>query len=207
MKLSGLVFSDVDIENKSVLSDGFMKLWRYRLRHRLFNGKTSELVEREVIARPNSVGVMLYDPVKRALILVEQFRIGPFITEDDPWLLEVVAGIAEPGESLQNTAYREVLEETNCKVIKLIPIMDFYMTPGGSNERMKLYCGIADASCAEGVFGVETEGEDIKVHVIPFEEACDMIEDGRIANATTVIAIQWLKMHHREVTIPVTMAG
>ncbi|MDP0588106.1 MAG: NUDIX domain-containing protein [Candidatus Endonucleobacter bathymodioli] len=200
MKLSGLVFSDIDIEKKSVLSDGFMKLWRYRLRHRLFNGKTSELLEREVIVRPPSVGVMLYDPVKTAVILVEQFRIGPFISEDDPWLLEVVAGISDPGESLDGTAYREVLEETNCQLIQLIPIMDFYMTPGGSNERMKLYCGIADASDAEGVFGVEKEGEDIKVHVIPLDEAYSMVEDGRIANASTVIAIQWLKLNHREIT-------
>ena len=198
MKVSGLGRDDVEIETTEALSSGFLKLSRYKLRHRLFNGGYSHSLERESIVRPPSVGVLLYDPVLDSVALVEQFRIGPYLADDDPWLLEVVAGISEPGENIEDVAYREVEEEANCKVKKLIPLIDFYMSPGASNEKLKLYCGIIDASHAEGVFGLDEEGEDIKVHVLPFEKAYQMVEDGNIANAPAVIAIQWLKLHHGE---------
>ncbi len=201
MKLSGLGCQDVDIEEKTALSSGFLKVWLFKLRHRLFDGRESRLLDRETIIRPPSVGVLLYDPVLHCVVLVEQFRLGPFASGEDPWLLEIVAGISEPGESLESVAYREVQEESDCSIQKLMSIADFYMSPGASNEKMKLFCGIVDASEAGGTFGLAEEGEDIKVHVIPFDEAYSMVTDGRIANAPAVIALQWLKLHHKELGI------
>ncbi len=198
MKLSGLGTSDVEVKSKELLSSGFLKVWKYKLKHRLFNGGTSQVLEREGIVRPPSVGVLLYDPALDSVVMVEQFRLGPFLGGDDPWLLEVVAGISEFGESLDAVAHREVQEEAGCKVQKLRPVCDFYMSPGASNEKLKLYCGIVDASGAGGIFGLDEEGEDIRVHVIPFDQAYLMVEDGRIANAPAVIALQWLKLHHNE---------
>ena len=198
MKLSGLGADDVQLNNRESLSSGFLNLFRYAVRHALFKGGWSKTLVREVVERPPSVGVVLYDPDLDSVVLIEQFRMGPLLANDDPWLLEVVAGISEPGESLDEVAHREVKEESNCDVRHLMTLTDFYMSPGASNEKLKLYCGIIDASHAGGIHGLDEEGEDIKVHVIPFNEAYTMIEDGRIANAPAVIALQWLKLHHQE---------
>ncbi len=198
MKLSGLGFKDVYIEKKETAFSGFLKLCRYHLHHGLFEGGLSKTLTREVVLRVPSVGVLLFDPVRDEVVLVEQFRVGPMAAEDDPWLLEVVAGISEPGESLETVALREVEEEASCQVDKLLPISNVYLSPGGSSEKMMLYCGITDSTEAGGVHGLEEEGEDIRVHVFSASEAFQMIDDGRIANAPAVIALQWLRLNHQK---------
>ncbi len=198
MKLSGLGKKDVQQDNKETLYQGFLKLFQYTVRHKLFNGGWSQPLSREAIVRPPSVGVVLYDPVADTVVLVEQFRMGPWLSGEDPWLLEVVAGISEPGESLEDVALREAKEEANCDVKVLRPVADFFLSPGAANEKLKLFCGIVDSKELGGIHGLDEEGEDIKVHVIPFQEAYNMVVDGRIANAPAVIAMQWLKLHHHE---------
>ncbi|OED41492.1 ADP-ribose diphosphatase [Endozoicomonas sp. (ex Bugula neritina AB1)] len=198
MKLSGLGADDVQLDNKETLYQGFLKLYRYTVKHKLFNGGWNTPLLREVIVRPPSVGVILFDPQEDTVVLVEQFRMGSLLSEEDPWMLEVVAGISEPGESLEEVALREVKEESNCDVKELMPVSDFFVSPGACNEKLKLFCGIVDSKGVGGIHGLDEEGEDIKVHVIPFQEAYNMVEDGRIANAPAVIALQWLKLHHHE---------
>ncbi|WP_257296094.1 NUDIX domain-containing protein [Endozoicomonas sp. YOMI1] len=198
MKLSGLDASDVQVQEEAKVYSGFLKLFKYTITHGLFKGGVSRPLIREATVRPPSVGVILFDPVHDQVVLVEQFRMGPFLSDDDPWLLEVVAGISEPGETLEEVALREVEEETGYQITSLMPVSDFYVSPGASNEKLKLFCGLVDATAAGGIFGVADEGEDIRVHVLPFREAYDMVEDGRIANAPAVIALQWLKLHHHE---------
>ena len=189
---------DVRIDEEEAVYSGFLKLSRYKIRHALFEGGWSPQLLREVVYRVPSVGVLLYDPGLDQVVLVEQFRVGPMLSSDDPWLIEVVAGISEPNETLESVALREVKEEANCEVKELLPISNFYMSPGATNERLMLYCGITDASGAGGCYGLKEEGEDIRVQVVSFSEAYAMVEDGRIANAPAVIAIQWLKLHHQE---------
>ena len=198
MKLSGLGAENVQLDNKETLYEGFLKLYRYTVKHKLFKGGWSKPLLREAIVRPPSVGVVLFDPKQDKVVLVEQFRMGPHLSDEDPWMLEVVAGISEPGESLEEVALREVKEEANCNVIELMPVSDFFVSPGASNEKLKLYCGIVDSEGVGGIHGLDEEGEDIKVHVIPFPEAYNMMKDGRLANAPAVIALQWLKLHHHE---------
>ena len=198
MKLSGLDARDVQVQEKTKVYSGFLKLVKYTITHKLFNGGVSRPLIREATVRPPSVGIILFDPLHDQVVLVEQFRMGPFLSNDDPWLLEVVAGISEPGETLEEVAIREIKEETGYQITSLMPVSDFYVSPGASNEKLKLFCGLVDATTAGGVFGVADEGEDIRVHVLPFREAYDMVKDGRIANAPAVIALQWLKLHHHE---------
>ena len=198
MKLSGLGSDDAQVENKETLYQGFLNLYRYTVKHKLFKGGWNTPLLREAVVRPPSVGVILFDPVEDTVVLVEQFRMGPLLSDDDPWLLEVVAGISEPGESLEAVAIREVKEEANCDISQLIPVFDFYISPGASNEKLKLFCAIVDSKELGGIYGLDEEGEDIKVHVIPFQEAYNMVKDGHIANAPAVIALQWLKLHYHE---------
>ena len=198
MKLSGLGIADVKQISRETINQGFLKLYRYTVQHKLFSGSWSQPLQREATLREPSAGVLLFDPKQDHVVLIEQFRMGPLISDEDPWMLEIVAGLSEPGESLEAVALREVKEEAGCDVTRLIPVYDFFVTPGASNEKLKLFCGIVDSEGVEGVYGLDEEGEDIKVQVIPFSEAYNMVEDGRIANAPAIIALQWLKLHRHE---------
>ena len=139
MKLSGLDATDVQIQKETTAYSGFLKLFKYTLIHRLFQGGFSRPLIREATVRLPSVGVVLFDPIKDQVVLVEQFRLGPYLSNDDPWLLEIVAGISEPDETLEDVALREVFEETGYTVNTLLPVSDFYVSPGASNEKLKLF--------------------------------------------------------------------
>ena len=111
------------------------------------------------------------------------------------WLTEIIAGIIEPGESAEDVVRREAIEESGCPILQLEPVCNFYASPGGTSERISLYCGRVDASRAGGIHGCSNEGEDIRVFTASFTETLAMIHDGRINSASPIMAIQWLSMN------------
>lgn len=175
--------------------DGFFKLDTYKLRHTLFQGGWTQPLEREVFRRNNCVGVLLYDPERDEIVLLEQFRIGAAVQTDKAWLLEIVAGGIEEGETPEEVAYREAEEEAGCSIEKLEFISTFYTSPGGTSERLSLYCGKVDTSELGGIYGLVEEDEDILVSVISFDEAVSLVEQNRIESAIPIIAIQWLVLN------------
>ncbi len=192
---------DVEILERERGYDGFFKLDRLRLRHRKFDGSWSAELPRELILRRDAVGVLLYDPQLDAVALVEQFRTGVINARPDaegnpqsPWILELVAGLIDREETPAEVARREALEEAGCTVLALEPMFDFFMSPGGSNEYLHLFCGRCDLRNAGGVHGLAEEHEDIRVHVIACDAAIDLLNRGAIKNAITIVALQWLQM-------------
>ena len=119
------------------------------------------------------------------------------VANDYPWMLEVVAGIAEQGEDPKDVILRETVEESGCTISELIPLYSYYPSPGACNEVIHLYCGLTDSANAGGIHGLPEENEDIKVHVIPSDDALAMLDSGAINNATTIIALQWLRMFRK----------
>jgi len=189
--------SDVQILDRCTVFQGFFRMTRLRLRHRLFAGGWSATVERELFEREPCVGVLLYDPRLERVALTEQFRVGVLDGEPSPWLFEVVAGIAEEGETLRESARREVREEAGLDVSELVDICDYWVSPGGTNERMYLFCGIVDLEGAGGLFGVDHEAEDIRLHVLPEQQAYDWLDEGRCNNAATTISLMWLRLNRQ----------
>lgn len=185
-----------EIIGKSVLHRGFFRLDEYRLRHELFAGGWSTEIRRECLERGRAVGVLPYDPGRDEVILIEQFRIGALQAPGGPWLLEIVAGIIDPGESEPNVARREAMEEAGCELLELVPICEYFPSAGGSSETLTLYCGLVDASGAGGIFGLPEEHEDIRVHVLPRAEALAVLRRGGIVSAAPIIALQWLALNH-----------
>lgn len=186
---------DVEILGFDTPFQGYFRIDRYRLRHRKHeDGWTGEMV-REIFERGHAVGVVLYDPVQDSVVLLDQFRIGALAGGKSGWQREVVAGIIEPGEDAQNVARRETLEESGLELRELIPLYHYLATPGGSSETLRLYCGIVDSRGAGGIHGLDAENEDIKVETYGFGQAWDMVEDGRIDNAPTLIGMQWLALN------------
>ncbi len=180
------------INNREVVYNGFFRLEKYQLQHTLYQGGWSEEITRELFMRGNCVAVLLYDPDRDEVVLIEQFRAGAILNPDRAWLLEIVAGAIEEGETAEEVAYRESVEEAGCEIEELTLINEFYTTPGGASERISLFLGKVDSSNIGGVHGLDEEHEDIMVSTIKFDEAFKMIEDGRIESGIPIIAIQWL---------------
>ena len=136
-----------------------------------------------------------YDPVRDQVVLLEQFRIGAVDGQHSPWLLEMVAGIIEPGEQSAAVIQREAVEEAGLTVGRSRFALSYLVSPGGTTERIDVFIGEVDSSLASGLHGLADEGEDIRVHVVSREQAYRWVEEGRIDNAATVIALQWLQLH------------
>lgn len=168
--------------------DGHFKVDQLIVQHELFAGGLSKELIREKVSRQNAVAVLPYDPIRDEVVLVEQFRVGA-LDDDNPWLIEIIAGLVEEGEDYQEVAHREALEEANCKLEDLRHVASFFPTPGGFSELSHVYIGKTDAAGLEGICGLEEEGEDIRVHVVASDQAIDMLQQGKIRSAIPMIAM------------------
>ncbi len=189
---------DVKIIEKSAGYNGFFKVNVYRLQHRLFAGGWNQPIVRELFERGHAAALLPYDPVRDEIVLVEQFRIGAMETCSTPWLLELVAGIIDEGETAEAVVRREAVEEAGIEVARCEHAISYLVSPGGSTERIEVFVGEVDASKARGLHGLADEGEDIRVHVVSREQAYAWLKEGRIDNAASVIALQWLALNHSE---------
>lgn len=189
----------VDIIEKKTVFQGYFRVDAYRLRHTLHRGGMSGEFRREVFERGHAVAVIPYDPVRRELVLLEQFRIGAYAAGIDPWLTEVVAGIIGEGETTEQVARREVEEETGLTVSDLMAALEFVASPGGSSETVTLFVGRVDATGAGGIFGLDHEDEDILVTALPVAQALALLDGGRLNNAQALISLQWFALNENKV--------
>lgn len=186
---------DVRLERDEPLYQGFFRLHRLTLSHPRFEGGRVR-IQREILDRGDAVCVLMYDPVADAVILVEQFRAGALGKAGSPWLLELVAGIVEPGETPDDVARRESVEEAGVALGQVFPITGYLPSPGGCDEWIELVCALVDSRGAGGVHGLESEGEDIRVHVISATDAFALVRDNKLMNAAAIIGLQWLELNH-----------
>jgi ADP-ribose pyrophosphatase len=177
------------------LFEKYFRLDEYSLSHELFGGGDSPVFTREIFERGSVVAVLPYDPERRKVVLIEQFRAGAIEDPDGPWLIESVAGVIEPGESTQQVALRECVEEAGCEIRQLEIISKYYVSPGGTSEHCSLYCGLVDSKGVAGIHGLADENEDIRVMVVDAEEAFAWVREGRIRSSATIIALQWLELN------------
>ena len=191
--------SDYLIQTRKEKYRGFLRVDTIKLKHKLFLGDWSPEINRELLVREEAVGVLLFDPKRDEIVLVRQFRVGLVDKGDSPWVLELVAGMVEAGEELVEVALREVREESNAEVSKLIKICDYFSSPGISSEKVRLYLGIVASEDMGGVYGLENENEDIEVVVMPYENAIKVMKKGCLANAMSIIALQWLELNKSDI--------
>ena len=179
------------IYGKRRVFDGFFKIDEAELSYERFDGKMSPTVKRLCFQRGDSVAAILFDAERRKLLLVKQFRY-PTYEKGPGWILEIVAGILEPGETPEAAVRRETLEETGYEIALLEPIATFYVSPGGSSERILLYYAEVLNARKVGVGGgVARENEDLKTVEYSPEELDHALASGEIQDAKTIIGIQW----------------
>ena len=181
------------LASRETVFKGYYQVDKLGFHHSLFNGGTSELIDREMFVRGNVAAVLAYDPNNDCIALVEQFRIGAMHQPDNPWLLEVIAGMIEKGEEPEEVAIRESKEEAGLNLTEVQLIRRYLASPGCTPEEVFIYYAETDLSQVQGVHGLEAEGEDIQVHVVTADDAIKMLEDGRIKNSISIIALQWFQ--------------
>ncbi|MCO6427229.1 NUDIX domain-containing protein [Nitrosomonas communis] len=197
---------DVEIIQKELCFHGFFRMERYTLRHRLFNGDWSRPLIRELLERGHAAAILPYDPVRDQVVLIEQFRVGAMSVATGAWLLEIVAGIIEADEAAEDVVRREAVEEAGCDILDIVPLYDYLVSPGGTTERIALFCGKVNSAQMGGIYGKMEEGEDIQVHVMSLGDALTLLGSGKIISASAIIALQWLALN-REYLHKIWLSG
>ena len=187
---------DVEIVGAETAFERFLRMDVFRFRHRLFSGEWSDLRSYDVLRRGPAAAIVLYDPDRDMVVLVEQFRLPALLAGSSPWQIEAAAGLVDSGETPEVVAIRETREETGLAMIgEPIPIQRYLPSSGGSDESVFLFCGRVDAAAAAGVHGLVEEHEDIRVVVKPWAEIEAMLDAGAIESGHTLIALYWLSRH------------
>jgi nudix-type nucleoside diphosphatase (YffH/AdpP family) len=176
----------------TTLSDRWGLVQRHEFELRRRNGEWQHQI-RETYDRGDGAAVLLCDRTDKSVILIRQFRYPAFYRGENPYLIEVCAGKLE-GDDAETCARKEAEEETGYRAGELIRAFDLFMSPGSVTERLTLYVGFVDAPAGGSGGGLHEEGEDIEVLRAPFAEALEMVETGEIADAKTVLLLQYVAL-------------
>jgi ADP-ribose pyrophosphatase len=187
------------VVDQQIVFQGYFRMEKFTLQHELYAGGSTETFHRELFERGSAVAVLPYDPIRDEVVLIEQFRVGAIGTQNPPWLKEIIAGIIEEGETHQQVAERETLEEAGCEILQLEKITQYYVSPGGTSEQCALYCGRVSTQSIGGIHGLEHEFEDILVEVVSFAQAKQWLEEGVLNSSPVIIALQWLLLNRERI--------
>lgn len=183
--------SNFKVTNKKNLYDGFFKMNEISLKYKKYDGSWSNEIKRELFGGAQVSAVLPYDPIKKKIVLIQQFRPGTISKNTNNYLNEIVAGIIDPGESPEIAAKRECLEETGYKIKKLTPIQGYFPAPGSSESFYHLFLGEVDSKNGKKIMGLYKENEDILVKSFDINQVKKMLQEGKFVNGLTLIAIQW----------------
>jgi ADP-ribose pyrophosphatase len=190
----------VEIQDKHIVFDDVFKIQEATLRFQKFNGQMSEPVRRLVFERGDSAAALLFNRDTQKVILINQFRY-PTYEKGQGWLYEVVAGAIDANEQPEESIRREIREEIGYEAKELTHIATFYVSPGGTSERIILFYGeVGDADRVSAGGGLASEHEDIQLVELTLPDLWRALENGDIVDAKTLAAAQWLWQRKREVT-------
>jgi len=186
---------DVVVRDVEVTSDGWHVLRRTTFDYRRRDGRW-ETQQRETYDRGNGATILLYDPYRRTVLLTRQFRFPAYVNEHpDGWLIETAAGLLDDQEP-ETAIRRETQEELGVTTGNLQHVYDVYMSPGSVTERLHFYAAPytpADRTATGG--GINSEGEDIEIVELPFDQAITMTLNGQIADGKTIMLLYWAALH------------
>ena len=185
----------VTVHRMKAMHEGFFLSRRFQLQYPNFDGTQSDPVHREVFVAADAVIVLPYDPVRDRVLLVEQFRMGPFARGDiHPWVLEPPAGRVDGGETVEEAARRECEEEARLTLSHLEHVSSHYCSPGATTEYYHCFVALTDLPDeAAGLGGLDTEHEDIRTHVLDFEDAMHLLSTGEANIGPMILLLLWLQ--------------
>ncbi|NVO55004.1 NUDIX domain-containing protein [Rhodobacteraceae bacterium B1Z28] len=190
------VANDVIVHRHTRAYVDYFGMEEIELQHRQHDGSMGAVLSRNALLQGSAVVVLPYDPVRDTVLLVEQFRPPVYLIDDpEPWMWEPVAGMIDPGETPENAAHRETLEEAHVKLKTLEYAGGAYSSSGSSTEYIYLYVGLGELTETTNVGGLDTEGEDIRTQILPFPEFMQMV-DGHVFKDLPLLSLaHWLARH------------
>ncbi|WP_170109180.1 NUDIX domain-containing protein [Celeribacter persicus] len=189
---------DVTLMSRAIPYTHFFAVDDSVLTHRLFEGGSSDVMTRAGFLMADAATVLPYDPVRDHVLVIEQFRFGPYARGDlRPWMLEPIAGRIDTGEGPEITARREAEEEAGVVIGALHKVAEYYPSSGAVTEYVTSYIGIADLpeSLAKSGGGLDLEHEDIASYVISFERLMEMCDAGQLDVGPLYMSALWLARH------------
>ena len=192
--INKLDHTSVSRHNKRQAYRGFFSVEEHKLSYKKFDGSQSEVVTRSALVSSDAVIVLPYDPASDRVLLVEQFRTGPYVKGDaNPWVLEPIAGLIEVGETPEEAGLREAKEEACLDLTNMELVARSYPSPGISTEFFHQYIGIVSLpETTDIISGLETESEDIRSHIFAYMQFSDMISKGLINVGPGILLGLWL---------------
>lgn len=187
----------VEIKSRRRLLDDFFKVDEAELRYERFDGSMTPIIRRLNFERGDSVAAIMFDTTAQRLLLTSQFKY-PTYEKGPGWITELVAGSVDHGESPEMAVTREIYEEMGYRVGRVEHVSTFYLSPGGSSERIALYyVEVSDHQHEGPGGGLVSEGEDIRIVSLTLDEARQKIATGEIVDAKTIVGILWLASRAR----------
>lgn len=183
----------VRILNTEVLSDNWYTLNKVTYEITKTDGSTS-IQNREAYDRGNGAAILLYNRLKGTVVLTRQFRLPTYVNGNaDGMLIEVCAGLLDD-DSPEECIRRETMEETSYQIGAVRKLFEAYMSPGSVTEIIHFFVAEYSSADLQGSGG-GVDDEDIKVLEMPFAMANEMMADGRIKDAKTIMLLQYAKIH------------
>lgn len=180
------------LSKKRVFEKAIFRIDEVTLQHETFFGTMSKPITRLNLDRGDSAAALIHNVDTNCILFTEQFRY-PTYEKGPGWMLELPAGVLDKDEKPEQTMIRELVEEIGYRVPSLQFISTFYLSPGGTSERIWLFYGkVKNENIISVGGGLVEEGEDIRVVQIPVREAFDKMTTGEIVDAKTIIGLQWL---------------
>lgn len=174
----------------------FFAMEEMDLQFRRYDGSLSPVVNRSVALVGQASVVLPYDPVRDQVLLVEQFRAATFIAgEKQPWMWEPVAGLIDPGETAEQAACREAVEEAGVTIERLEPVTQAYSSSGSSGEFVHIFVGITDLSNLCGGGGVAGEHEDLRSEILDYDRLMQGVDGQIYQDMPLITAALWLSRH------------
>ena len=173
---------------------GFFSVEEHDLTYQKFNKEQSNVVTRSTLVSSDAVIVLPYDPINDRILLIEQFRAGPYVKGDEnPWVLEPIAGLIDEGETPESAGIREAQEEALLEIKRLELVARSYPSPGISTEFFHQYIGIVELlDSSDLIAGLSSENEDIRSHIFEYEQFFEMIESGKVNVGPLILLGLWL---------------
>ena len=192
--INRLDHTSVSRHNKRQAYGGFFSVEEHKLSYKKFDGSHSEIVTRSALVSSAAVIVLPYDPVSDRVLLVEQFRAGPYVNGDaSPWVLEPIAGLIDVGETPEEAGLREAKEEARLDLERMELVAASYPSPGISTEFFHQYIRIVPLpESTDVIAGLKTESEDIRSHIFAYEQFFEMISKGSIKVGPAILLGLWL---------------
>lgn len=181
----------IKILKKDKSYDGFNKINNYLFEFNNFTNTQKLLCEKEIFERKDAIAIVLYDDVNDKLLLIQQFRPGCYIKKNIMYPFEIVAGLIDKNESMEQTIIREAKEESSAVITKIIKLCSFFPEISFSTREIHIFCGKFDSTKIKEFAGLKSEGEDTKISLFSSQQVRSILRKNEIINSHTIIGLQY----------------